>query len=369
MAVVGLGDLGARIVDSLARLPVGRIVAVDRSAERADSVAGQAGLVAGTLGGASRVEPSAGDVGDVAATASLLGALDPDLIVMTASRHTWWRTPPSIAAVPYGIWLPLHLGLVRDLMRARNEAGVRGRVVALPCPDLVGPVLAGMDLAPELGAGNVAEVASKLARLVSLEESAPPEEVSVRLVAHHAVERFAFEAFSVLGGPAGGLAGGPPPFRARVEVRGRSLPAEHLRELLRRPYPLLAGRDNHALTAAATTATVAALLGDEPRLVHVPAPAGRPGGYPVRASADGLELDLPEGTTEADAMAVNATAARWDGVEEIREDGTVTFTREASVAAERLLGLRVSSCSVGEIDDLAAEMEARKAEVTRRGGG
>jgi hypothetical protein len=364
VAVVGLGDLGERVVDSVARLPLGRVAAIGRSHERADRVAYQAALVAGILGGADRVEPFRADVGDVEATAALLGGLAPQVIVMAASRHTWWRTPPGLRPIPYGLWLPLHLGLVRDLVRARDEAGLSAPVVALPAPDAVGPALRTIGCAPELGAGNVAEVAVKLRRLAAVEEHVAPELVSVRLVAHHAVERYAFDAFRTLGGPEGGLAGGPPPFRAHVEVEGRVLPDERVRALLRSRYPLLEGRGSHAMTAAATAATVAALLDDVPQHIHVPAPGGRPGGYPVRASAAGVELDLPDGTSESDAVAINTTAARWDGIERIEEDGEVVFTREAANEVERLLGWRLERFVVGEADAVAAEMERRRDEVT-----
>ena len=58
----------------------------------------------------------------------------------------------------------------------------------------------------------------------------------------------------------------------------------------------------------------------------MPAPDGRPGGYPVRISAGGVTLDLPGGVPEPEAIAINATAARWDGIEQIDGEGTMTFT-------------------------------------------
>jgi len=356
VVVIGLGDLGTHVVHALAQLRLGRLVAVDRTRDRADRVAGQAAVVAGLCGGAQRVQGCAGDVGDVEATAGLLGRLDPDLVVMAASRHTWWRTRAGLAAIPYGAWLPLHVGLVRSLMQARRESGSTVPVVCLPFPDAVGPVLRPLGLAPELGAGNVAEVAAKLTVLASVAGGTVLADVSVRLIAHHAVERFAFAAFGELAGDEQLAGGGSPPYRAAVEVGGEPLAPDRVRQLFATFHPLLEGRDTHAMTAAATAATVAATLGDRPRRIHVPGPGGRPGGYPVLASAGRVELDLPPGVSEEEAVAINATAARWDGIERIADDGTITFTREVAEVTERDFGWRLQRVGPGELDAVAAEL-------------
>lgn len=348
VVVVGLGDLGARCVDALARLPVERLVAVSRDGERADSVAGQSAIVAALSNGARRVDPAVGDVSDPDAFATVLRELAPEVIVMCASRHTWWRPAP---ALPYGAWLPLQVGLVRDLVRARDVAVPAARIVNLAYPDAVGPVLAAEGLAPDLGAGNVAEMAAKLERW------APPG-ATVRLVAHHATERFAFGSFAALGGVPGGLAGGPPPVLACVDVDGVRVP--DARAGFDAPHPLLAGREVHAITAAATAGTVAALLSDAPQRIHVPGPAGRPGGYPVLASRVGVTLDLPDHVTEEHALAVNATAARWDGIETITEAGAIIYTRECADAIEAELGVRIECIEPSDMDAAAAELAARR---------
>lgn len=348
--LIGLGDLGTRVLDSLARLPeLERLVAATRDEEHARARAGQAALVAELLGGPRRVESERLDVGDTAATASVLARLDPDLVVMAASRLTWWRPPADerLARMPFGIWLPLQLTLVRSLMLARREAGARARVVSLPYPDGVGPALAPLGLAPDLGAGNVTETAPKLAHLAG-----PGAEV--RLVMHHAAQQYAFPSLSDVGvhlhQPPTSTCG-EPPWTAEVRVRGERLDDERVRELFRAPYPLPSGRETHELTAAAVAQTVRALLGDALVATHAPAPAGRAGGYPVRISSAGLELDLPEGLDEAAAVALNERAARWDGIERIEPDGTIVFT-------EPYLG--VDRVAPAEVDAVADELEARR---------
>jgi hypothetical protein len=359
VAVLGLGDLGSRVVDALARLPLGRVLAIARDPDRAAAVAGQAGIVAGLCDGATAVQAATADLADVEGTAATLARLDPAVIVLAASRHTWWRSPPALSALPYGAWLPLHVGIVRAAVQARDAAGIGAKVIALPFPDAVGPVLAGTGCAPDLGAGNVAEIAAKLHRLASAETGAGHDEVEVRLIAHHATERLAFSAFAELGGETEDRAAGPPPYRAEVRVRGEALDLERVRALFTARYPLLEGRETHAVTAAATAGTVLALLGEHPRICHVPAPGGRPGGYPVEASRSGVRLALPEGVSEDVAIAVNAAAARWDGIERIAPDGAVTFTRAVADATGRLLGRRLEHVEAAEMDDVADDLARR----------
>ena len=170
---------------------------------------------------------------------------------------------------------------------------------------------------------------------------------------HHAAQRYAFPSLGDVGvhihhplcHP------GEPPWAAEVRVGGQRLDDELVRELFRAPYPLPSGRETHDLTAAATVHAVQALLGDTPVATHAPAPGGRPGGYPVRVSRAGVELDLPDDLYEAAAVALNERAARWDGIERIEADGTIVFT-------EPFLGY--DRVAPGEIDAVADELEARR---------
>jgi hypothetical protein len=344
--VVGLGDLGASVLDALARRPgLRRLVGAGRDAERGRGLAGQARLVAGLSGGPAHVDFERLDLRED--PAAVIARVDPDVIVMAASEHTWWRAPRLEPALAYGAWLPLQVPLVRRLMEARRDAGVRAPVVALPFPDAVGPALAADGLAPEVGAGNVAEVAAKLAAVTGAGE--------VRLVMHHASERVAFGAFATLRGhePAGEA-----PWRASVRSGGEELPAERVSAAFHEPYALASGRATHGLTAAATVSVVEGLLSEHPVSAHVPAPGGRPGGYPVRLSRAGVELDLPAGLSEADAVALNAEAARWDGIEQIDGDGTVVLTEDAAAGAREALGVDLARMAPGDLDGLAAELRA-----------
>ena len=361
VAVVGLGDLGGRVVDALARETViERLIGAGRDVSRGNALMAQAGLTADHLDGPRSVDYEPMDLEDVSATAALLERVDPDLIVTAASHHTWWRSPDRL---PYVAWLPLQIRLVRRLMEARSAAGVQGRVVCLPFPDVVIPALDAVGLAPEAGGGNVAEVAAKLRLLAAAGHGVPREDVRVRLVMHHAAERLAFGAFQSLAGDR--EEAGDPPWAAEVLVRGEPLPGDQVDALFRTPYALTDGRETQGLTAAATAALVRGLLGDEETELHVPGVEGLPGGYPARVSSSGIDLELPKGMTREQAVAINQAAGRWDGVERIDPDGTVVYTREAADACQAAFGSRVESLSPSDHDAAADELLARRDALAR----
>ena len=59
--------------------------------------------------------------------------------------------------------------------------------------------------------------------------------------------------------------------------------------------------------------------------MHLPAPAGLPGGYPVVVQDAAVRLDLPASWQKDEAVEVNRASHRWDGIESIEVDGTVVF--------------------------------------------
>jgi hypothetical protein len=326
VAVVGLGDLGSRVLDTLARsTKIERLIGVTRDTARGEARVAQCRLVAALQGGPRHLEFR--PIREIAEAAEL----DADVIVCGATRHTWWK--PSPGGVPYGTWLPLQLTLVRDLMRARPKA----RVVCLPYPDGVGPALAPLGLAPDIGAGNVGETAPKLALLSGTD---------VRLVMHHAVQRYAFPDFAFLGDGDDE----EPPWVAQIS----GVSEERVRELFHARWPLPTGTVSHDLTAASTAQVVEALLSDEPQRVHAPAPHGLPGGYPLLVSRDRIEVDWPD---EREAVAINERAARWDGLERVEPDGTLVFTRE-------LFGVGASRVAPHELDAVADELERARDRCT-----
>lgn len=372
LLLVGIGGLGGVILEVAARASfIGRIVCADLDDVRGTARANLARVGAIAHGNDPRIEFIRLDLNDTAHVADTVARLRPDVILSTASLQTWWLLDllPEEAARPirrarFGAWLPVHLALTLKLMRALRQAAYGGPVLTAPFPDVVNVGLARLGLAPTCGIGNVDEIVPKVRHLAAVRLGAPLESIRVFLVAHHALEAFAFSEQGSAERP-----GDAPPHYLRIERDGedvtRTVDAE---SLLLSPYPLPGGPAWHSLTAATTIRLLHALLSDVPQLVHAPAPHGLPGGYPVVAGRGSVEVAAIPGLTLADAISLNERSHRFDGVERIESDGTVVFPEESVAAMQESLGYDCDRLAPDDADSRARELMARFREYAHRHG-
>jgi hypothetical protein len=369
--LVGLGHLGGPLLDRLARSPrVNRIVACSRDAARGEARCNLARLSAMAAGRAAAIEFHPLDItrGDELADAVARAA--PEIVVMAVSRRTWWLLDlfPEAAAAAlrragFGAWLPWHLGPSLRLARALVAAGHRGAVVNAAYPDVVNPVLAAAVMTPTCGVGNVDEIAAKVQLLAAARLGAPPGELEITLVAHHALQPFVFSERLLR--PAGDC----PPYFLRVARHGRDVSEEvGAEELLGRPCPLPGGPAWGIFTAESAGRLIDALLAEERVRLHAPGPCGLPGGYPVRVGGLEVELDDIEGLSRERAISINAAAQGFDGIAAIEEDGTVAFTAATAAVMREELGFDHPRLRPGEAQAVADELDARFVEFARRHG-
>ena len=97
---------------------------------------------------------------------------------------------------------------------------------------------------------------------------------------------------------------------------------------------------------------------DTGELCHAPGPNGLPGGYPVRAGADGVEVFLPEGITMEGAIRINEEGAKADGIERIEDDGTVVFSSDAANIMREVLGYDCRPMRPHESEERAKELSS-----------
>ncbi len=367
LLLVGLGELGARVLDLIVRLPGRRSILVGgRDPEAIRPRVNLAVLAAMQLGHAPDVACVRVDLEDVDATAETLARHGPDVVfhaaTLLAPRRLARLPPPAgarLAAGPLGPWLPLQVVLVHRLMQAVARSGNAIRVVNAVYPDAVNPLLAGVGLAPWIGAGNLANNVPGLRRALAGQLGRPLDEVDVRLVMHHAVSTRIHRR---------GTAGGAPYHLTALlggeDVTARVDPEALFRELAaawRRP----GGATGQLMAAASSAALLQAMTGEARTIVHAPAPAGLAGGYPVELDGGRVELRLPPGLTAARAIALNEAAQRLDGIEQIG-GGTVRFTEDAAALVREVLGHERRQMSLGDAAEQAGELRARVRALRRR---
>jgi hypothetical protein len=119
------------------------------------------------------------------------------------------------------------------------------------------------------------------------------------------------------------------------------------------------GRRLNAITTAASMPVLEALLpGAPPLRWSTPAPAGLPGGYPVRIEDGTVTLDLPPATDPAEAIAYNERVGQGDGIERIDDVGTVYFTAECQQAVAGLASELAAPLAIGDIAERASMLDA-----------
>ena len=369
LLIAGLGDLGAVVLELLAREPwPGRIVAGGRNESRTTARVNLARLGARAQGCQPDLEAVRLDLDDEADTADRLRTIAPDIILCTASRQSWWL-PEQLPEGPraalrragFGVWLPVHLALSIKLMRALGRSGHHAHVAIAPFPDVANCVLSRIGPTPTCGIGNLDEIVPKLEMAAAARLGLPQHELEVTLVAHHALEAFAFAAAR----PTSPV----PPYFVRITHDGRDVTVDTgAHELLLSPHPITPGPPAHFLTAGSTVRLLRALASQTEHRLHTPGPEGLPGGYPVLVSVAGVRLAPIPGLSRAAAIEINDRSHPFDGIDRIESDGTVVYRPESSEVLRRVLSYDCDRLPPADVDARAEELLGRFRVYAKRHG-
>ncbi len=336
--IVGLGDLGGWVLELLARCDgVRRIVTTDIREEWGYAKTRTAAVGVSQQGYNKRLEFHKLDITDVDRSAELLDKVRPDMVYSATTLQSWWvpyLLPPDLAlkAKKAGVG-PLvagHIPLIHKLMLAIKQSGIKTKVLNNSFPDVINPVLWRNGLGPDIGSGNSDLIMEDIRQKVSYDLNVPPQEVAVYLYTAHATCMQAHMRDI--------------PFLLKIYVAGQEVTSNYdLKALVRgfagayMPAKMTTWLA-HPRVAASAVKNIMAMLNNTNELSQMPGPKGLPGGYSVRVNADGAEVILPEGITMAEATKVNLEALKYDGIEEIKEDGTIVFTEECRQLVKEYLG-------------------------------
>jgi hypothetical protein len=304
---------------------------------------------------------------DIARTAELISALRPDIIFNATTLHSWWVITqlPSAAyrqidAARGGVWTAMHLVLARRLMKAVRLAGSQAVVVNASYPDVVNASLSAEGLAPAIGIGNIANAVPGIRLAAADLLQCEVGSVDVRFFAQH------YLSYRM---PSTGETDGAP-YHLTIYRDGVVVPPELLShdEVFRHVagrFRRTKGLAGQSVTASSATAVLRALADGVERVIHAPGPLGLVGGYPVRISASGMTVDLPNGLSLDEAIAINAECQRYDGIEAVESDGTVRFTARSAEVMKDVLGYDCEAVSLATCEDEARELADRFAAYRR----
>jgi len=247
-----------------------------------------------------------------------------------------------------GPWVPLHLTLTRKLMMSIQRASIQTHVVNTCFPDGVNAALGKVGLEPTIGGGNTALLTPGICKKVGEQMGVPPHNLSVSLIAHH------FHVMSlILNQNMGGA-----PYFIRIMLGDRDITGEvDLDKVLVdavKEFP--PGAKAHPLVASSFVKNALAIVRDTGEISHSPGPKGLPGGWPVRLSEKGAEVVLPQGLDMTQAMRIVEGAQKFDGIETIKEDGTIVLTDTAYGVMKEMIGYDCRQYSLNECEARAKEL-------------
>ncbi len=353
--IVGLGDLGGWVLEFLVRRQgVTTIIGCDKREDWGSRKVNVAASGSGTEGYDKTLKFEQCDVFDIDRTAELISKHNPDLIYTSMTLMSW-------AVLPYfphdvhedlkkiaSATMPMHLLLSYKLMQAVKKSGCKPVCVQNSWPDLVNPMLCRAGLEVTVGSGNLDNVVAEIGRKVSVKENVPISDIKIYCLFEHVA--------NVMGTRTG------IPYFLKILIGDKDVTSKYdvdslISDRLMSPCPPeWVSWIIHPQVAATAVKTIMAFVNDTNELTHAPGPNGLIGGYPIRIGAKGVTVDLPQELTLAQAEQINIDGAKFEGVQEIRKDGTLVLTDEARQITKKHLGVDLREFNPSTAEDTVKEL-------------
>ena len=352
IAIIGLGGMGTTILNFLSRTPgIKKIVVADLDEARGRATTDIATYGASQEGFYPSIRFVKTNLYDVDGTAEMLADIQPAVICHAATLAAWWaryslpEAERRIYSEIVAINVPFYTALLYKLMQAVKKAGIKTHVVNCSYCDVVNPLLGKVGLAPTIGGGNVQNRIPRIKKIVSEKLKVPMRNVDVLLVAEHSWTEHPTVA----------------PFWIKIIAEGDDVTDKFPKDKLMiqmqaldevRHGPFTGVENKYAVQdiASAFLSNMLAIYFDTGAVTSAPGPTGMIGGYPVRLSRKGAELALPAEITMKEAVKINEEGARLEGVEQIKNGGTLVYTEKAHNAM-RKLGLDWKEFSIEESEE------------------
>ena len=343
---ISMGELATHLLEAVARTDIfDTIVVASRDLEKARKRANNAVLGAGIEGFFPRIIAEKLDVHSNDFS-TRLREIKPDFIFSAPSLLPWWKLAPDGINMPFAGYTALHLSLMQKFRNRIAQSGVNSIWIGASFPDVINAMLNRTGFGPDYGIGNVQEPIAKIQMGVGRVLNCAPNDVDVKLVAQHA-----FEYFVLNDQKPDKL----PPYLLKAALAGKDV-TQIAEGVLREAFPFPYDLHFNRVTASSGLVALHAITGETERSIHLPGIGALVGGYPVRASKSGITIDLPDEWSLEQAILVNEASLKWDGVDEMAQDGTIVFTAETQQALRKLLGKNIETLSTDTAQEQANDL-------------
>ena len=343
---ISMGELATHLLEAVARTDMfDTIVVASRDLEKAKKRANNAVLGAGIEGFFPHIIPAKLDVHSNDFS-KRLREISPDFIFSAPSLLPWWKLAPDGISIPFAGYTALHLSLMQKFRNRIAQSGVKSIWIGASFPDVINAMLNRTGFGPDYGIGNVQEPIAKIQMGVGRTLNCAPKDVDVKLVAQHAFEYFVLNDFKP---------DNLPPYLLKATLVDKDV-TQIAEDILREPFPFPYDLHFNRVTASSGLVALHALTGKTEKSIHLPGIGALVGGYPVRATNLRISIDLPDKWSLEQAIAVNEASLKWDGIDEMTQDGTIVFTVETQRALRKLLGKNIETLSTETAQDQANDL-------------
>ncbi len=358
--VTGTGSLAQEAIMALSLVDAGplRIGIGGRSHDKCRWLALAANARATSLGLPNSFAPVPIDWSSADSMAAAIASSKPRVIFHTATLQSSWElTKPSawgdlIATGGFVLTAPLHTVLPGRLVAAQRDAGHQAVTVNGTLPDFVNGLLTAAGCAVATGFGNISILTTAITAFLARRQAG-----AVRMVAQWEPHVADFRL--------------PPeqrrPSDTMLWIDGKREENFHHRFRDLR-FPPATDTALNLLTGTLVAPMALGLLGRRDYIGHAPGPDGRPGGYPIAIRGGRLSLDLPEGVSEAEAIAFNTRFEEEDHVQFDRGRKFVALHGPARAALKPHLPEFAEGYSVASLADIEAVANALLSLRDRLGG-
>jgi len=362
--VFGVGEVALWALEFLGRTEgVDRIVTSDISKKGLFRTNGAAASST-HQGFSKKFEFYQNDVNNIDVTAKLIEKIRPDVILSLLAHYSMNSLRIAVPgthdrqavlredirdklwAAGNGPFLPWQIPLPAKLMEAVWKSGIQTHVVNASDPGIVCPVIwKHFGFGPTVGLGCFDVAVGRIKKYVSVKEGVPVRDITLYFVGdYHVYLRISTE---------------PIPFFLKIMLGDNDITDKYDVKWLisEKDCMTMSNAGTYSSTAASGVKNVMAILGDTNELTFVTSPKGLIGGYPARLGAKGAEVALPKELTLTQAIKINEEVVKFDGVEKIRNDGTIVYT-DKTYSIMKELGYDCKELLFDELESRAEELKA-----------
>lgn len=279
------------------------------------------------------------DLNDIPALEACLKRWKPDIIVNSSRAYSGlkygsisWNTVRA-----YGIWSPLAVKYIKNIMEAYEQAGCDAIVINTSYSDAIIPWLKSAGKAyPDFGSGNINHLLPRI-RFAVAEEMGISDDWNIQIT--YAVSHFHDVVISKEGQTEN--------VEQLIDIRyqGERIDLDPDRIFSRCKIAMPVDAKRNMMNASSNFEIIQAILDavrkGENRKIHCPGVFGEIGGYPVRIDGGGEQVKayIDETYFSLDEMRrKNRESIYLDGIEDIRE-GTLFYTDELLQKTEKAFGV------------------------------